>query len=413
MPGRKCLICGENSVIQEEDGAVCMNCGIVHSEQKFVSEGSIGYQNPDFLHSEIPSHARQLKAKREQPIVKRCKAKVRSLCAKLAFSSEMSGAADALFVRALQCPEFQRMVSYKKNLLSHCCVYITGRQFNFPITIKEFCAITRQSVSDIARLYQKIISKLVIEIQYQSIASLITYHLSDSIFNRECLEMVKDILKLYERKRTSCSPHRDVTIGLAAYLAWGSMNLMEYRTCRIKDFARQHKFIFTPMWRTRLKELVKILTEVGSHLPWISNTTSKYFVVKNLKDILQFQNSLLLKDLMENDSEEEEDEKNECDDKEDDSENTNEENECETEDDQNGHECMYMYNVSDNDETFDTDLAPNKNLNGDHNAQNKDESVCVEIEPANKKILNYSDLAGKTFVYHTTLRVISADLPTK
>ncbi|XP_033757025.1 transcription factor IIIB 50 kDa subunit-like [Pecten maximus] len=412
MSAKKCTVCGESSIIQEEEGAVCMNCGTVHSElQTFVSDSYIGCQNPVFTQSQLPLHAWHLKGKREQPTMKRCRAKLQSLCVKLSFGPEMIEAANSLLLQATQYKEFKCMYTYNKILLSHCCVYITGRQFNFPITIKEFCFLTRQSVSDVAKLHQRLISKLHIDIQYQSIASLMAYHLSDSVFNRECLDMVKDILKLYERKRTSSSPHRDVTLGLAAYLAWGSMNLVEYSNCRIKQFAKKHKFIFTPVWGVRLKELNEILTDVGSRLPWISNTSTKHFVVKHLKDILQFQNSLLLKEMMESDSEEE-DEKTDSDcTSEDKCESMDEKDECEKDKDQNGQECMYMIEVPDNDSS--NGLAGNENLNVVQTTLNQDESVCVELEPATPKIPNCSDFAGKTFVYHSTFRVITADLPTK
>ncbi|OWF53181.1 transcription factor IIIB 50 kDa subunit-like [Mizuhopecten yessoensis] len=420
MSGQKCTVCGESSVIKEGGGTVCINCGTLHSEQTFLSENSFGYQNPAFLNTLLPAHAGHLKSKQDRPAVRQCKAKMRSLCAKLTYSYAMIEAANNLFDRAYAYGEFKRMHSFNKNMLSHCCVYITGRQFNFPVTIKEFCAITRQPVSDVAKLYHKLITKLHIDIQYQSIASLITYHLSDPVFNGECFSMVKDILKLYERKRTSCSPHRDVTIGLAAFLAWGSMNFIEYSKCSLKQFAKKHKFIFTSIWRVRLKELTEILTQVGSRLPWISNITGKHFVVNHLKDILEFQNSLLLKDVLENDSSEEGDEKNESESTNEEAESENDaqecedkdlEDQCECDENQSDRGCMYMYEVPDNDDTCSaTDQSENENSNG-KNTQNQPESICVEIESANPKRLDYADLAGKTFVYHSTLRVITADLP--
>ncbi|XP_069140322.1 transcription factor IIIB 50 kDa subunit-like [Argopecten irradians] len=402
MSDKTCTVCGENSIVQEAEGAVCMNCGTVQSEQSnFVSDaGDVGYQDPVYLHSVLPSHARQLKAKREQPIIKTCRKKLQYLCVKLSFRPEMVEAANSLFQRALQYKEFRHMLTYNKHILSHCCVYITGRQFNFPITIKEFCAITRQSVSDVARLHKRLISKLEIDIQYQSIASLITYHLSNPVFNRECHDMVKDIVKLYERRSKSNSPHRDVIIGLAAYLSWGSMNLIEYSKTKLTQFAKKHKFIYTAVWRERFKELNDILTDVGSRLPWITTTATPNFTVKHLKDILRFQNSLLLKEMLQNDCEIEEDE----------SDNQNEEvqelnkEDCDGENaEENSQECMYILD--------DNDKSDKHEKNVGQPVSKRDGSDSVGLESADPKNVNFTELAGKTFVYHSTFRVITADLP--
>lgn len=308
--GKKCTVCGEWTVIQEEHGAVCMECGTFTSDSMLVNEATTGYQDSNFHVMQLPEHSKHFKAKEISFTVQKCLMEMKHLCSKLKYSATMVESVKQLFNRAYPRGEFKFRLSYSKHMLAYGCVYIVGRQFNFPITIKEFCVLTRQSVSDMAKMYQKLVTDLQIYIQYQSIASIITYHLSDKMFTKDCLDMIQDIIRLYSRASSASLPHRDTTIAIAAFLAWGSQNLAEYRKCTLKTFAKKHKFVYTHTWLSRLKELQEILTKIGSRLPWlnVSDACKKDFVVHNLKDILAYQNSLLLKETRIEEESEESDE---------------------------------------------------------------------------------------------------------
>jgi len=312
-----CPVCNEAAVIvdtsREEECSVCAECGTVVEEHVFTSKTPVwineGYQHVSDLHKNAPKHLKHIHAAVEPEGLVKGRKRAKQIAGRFMSNSEMVSAAVSFYEKAYYNPDFKHILVSNKIILSDCCVFIVGRQnySELPLTMKEFCLLTHQSIYEFAAIYKQLLTTYDIKLPHQSMGCVIGYYMSKAKFQRETMDLVTDIVSLCQENLLKSSSHRDILVMVASYIAWTSQNLTENKgkVLSLKQFMSKFNFTYSKSVSTRLKEVTDVLTKVGQNLPWAAQENKKHFVQYNLKDILKYKRSLMYEQILQRDSEEE------------------------------------------------------------------------------------------------------------
>ncbi|EOA93242.1 Transcription factor IIIB 50 kDa subunit, partial [Anas platyrhynchos] len=104
--------------------------------------------------------------------------RVQDLCKVLQLPSVFEETAVGYFQRALQHPAFHLVSLEKKELLGGCCVFVTCRQHNWPLTMGTICSLLYAKQELFAGVYLSVQKELGISVPALSLADLVKTHLS-------------------------------------------------------------------------------------------------------------------------------------------------------------------------------------------------------------------------------------------
>lgn len=82
------------------------------------------------------------------------------------------------FQRALQHPSFHLVSLEKKELLGGCCVFVTCRQHNWPVTMGTICSLLYAKQELFASVYLSLQKELELSVPALSLADLVKTHLN-------------------------------------------------------------------------------------------------------------------------------------------------------------------------------------------------------------------------------------------
>lgn len=82
------------------------------------------------------------------------------------------------FQRALQHPSFHLVSLEKKELLGGCCVFVTCRQHNWPLTMGTICSLLYAKQELFASVYLSLQKELGLSVPALSLGDLVKTHLN-------------------------------------------------------------------------------------------------------------------------------------------------------------------------------------------------------------------------------------------
>ncbi|KFW85976.1 Transcription factor IIIB 50 kDa subunit, partial [Manacus vitellinus] len=104
--------------------------------------------------------------------------RVQDLCKVLQLPAVFEETAVSYFQRALQLPAFQQVSLEKKELLGGCCVFVTCRQHNWPLTMGTICSLLYAKQELFAGVFLSLQKELGLSVPALSLADLVKTHLS-------------------------------------------------------------------------------------------------------------------------------------------------------------------------------------------------------------------------------------------
>ncbi|NXN11671.1 BRF2 factor, partial [Indicator maculatus] len=234
--------------------------------------------------------------------------RVQDLCKVLQLPTVFEETAVSYFQRALQHPSFHLVSVEKKELLGGCCVFVTCRQHNWPLTMGTICSLLYAKQELFAGVFLSLQKELGLSVPALSLADLVKTHLNSfqlfqhtanvpAQFVEDKEKMVTRTMQLVELASETwlvTGRHPVPIVTAAAFLSWQSLQPAARLTCTLARFCKLAAVDLPPPAHLRLKELLEILLRMASQLAWLRVfKLDKKTVVKHIGDLLQHRIFLL------------------------------------------------------------------------------------------------------------------------
>ncbi|KAM8990420.1 transcription factor IIIB 50 kDa subunit [Ara ararauna] len=313
-----CPGCGSGPLVQDAHYAqqqlVCAACGCVLAEGLLTTTYSEEQHRREVAYSQSTGQKEQLSR-----CLKRGIRRVQDLCKVLQLPVLFEETAVSYVQRALQHPSFHLLSLEKKELLVGCCVFVTCRQHNWPLTMGTICSLLYAKQELFASVFLSLQKELELSVPALSLADLVKSHLNSfQLFQPTAnipAQFVEDkekvvartlqIVELASETWLVTGRHPVPIITAAAFLAWQSLHPPARLSCTLARFCRLAGVDLPPPAHLRLKELLEILLRMASQLVWLRMfNLDKKTVVKHIGDLLQHRLVLLKKAFCLHDGEE-------------------------------------------------------------------------------------------------------------
>ncbi|NXT68596.1 BRF2 factor, partial [Chaetops frenatus] len=317
----RCPECGSGALVEDAHYAqqqlVCAACGCVLAEGLLTTTYTDEEHLREVAYSQSTGQKEQLSCCLQRGI-----RRVQDLCKVLQLPAVFEETAVSYIQRALQLPAFHLVSLEKKELLVGCCVFVTCRQHNWPLTMGTICSLLYAKQDLFASVYLSLQKKLGLSVPTLSLADLVTTHLcSFRLFQptanvpapfledkEKLLARTMAIVELASEAWLVTGRHPVPIITAAAFLAWQSLRPSPRLSCPLARFCRLAGVDLPPPAHLRLKELLEILLGMASQLSWLRGfNLDKKTVVKHIGDLLQHRVFLLKNAFSQQDGEEQQD----------------------------------------------------------------------------------------------------------
>ncbi|XP_069580524.1 transcription factor IIIB 50 kDa subunit [Brachyistius frenatus] len=300
--GLTCPGCGSSNIVDDDlysqAQLVCVDCGSV------VSEGTLA--NDPVGGSEV-SYSRSTAVARK-PCVNLIKGvqRVKAICRTLRVHAEIEDLSETYFKRAYQHANFIRVSLQKKEVLAGCCVLVSCRLLNWPITMGTISCLLDADPMVVGAVYQEMVKTLSIDAPILNITDVMEAHsqeykISSLHVPEELAEKSRDLTKravaLVELAADSwiVTGRKPVPIMMAAiYLAWQSLKPNKHRLkFSLDKFCQIAKVNKNKPAVKRINEIKEVLCKLGQEIPWVREEVTLDNVVQQVDDILEHRYALL------------------------------------------------------------------------------------------------------------------------
>ncbi|KAM9368588.1 transcription factor IIIB 50 kDa subunit [Phaethornis superciliosus] len=316
----RCPSCGSGALVEDshytQQQLVCASCGCVLAEGLLTTTYTEEEQLREVTYSQSTGQREQ-----QSRCLQRGIRRVQDLCKVLQLPGGFEETAVSYFQRAFQHPAFHLVSLEKKELLGGCCVFVTCRQHNWPLTMGTICSLLYAKQELFANVFLSLQKELELSVPALSLADLVKTQLSSfQLFQPQAdipAQFVEDKEKLVSRTMQLVElasqtwlvtgRHPVPIVTAAAFLAWQSLQPSTRLTCTLGQFCKLVGTHLPPPAHLRLKELLEILLRMAAQLAWLRVFhLDKKTVVKHVGDLLQHRIFLLKKAFCQEEEENEE-----------------------------------------------------------------------------------------------------------
>lgn len=235
---------------------------------------------------------------------------MRDICRILQLPSTFEDTAVAYYQQAYRHSGIRAARLQKKEVLVGCCVLITCRQHNWPLTMGTICTMLYADLDVFSGTYMQIVKLLGLDVPSLCLADLVkTYCSSFKLFQvtpslpakfvEDKEKMLSRTLKLVELANETwlvTGRHPLPVITAAAFLAWQSLQPSDRLTCSLARFCKLANVDLPYPASSRLQELLAVLLRMAEQLAWLRVLRlDKRSVVKHIGDLVQHRHMLVRK----------------------------------------------------------------------------------------------------------------------
>ncbi|KAH0623177.1 hypothetical protein JD844_031217 [Phrynosoma platyrhinos] len=284
---KKCPDCGSLEIVEDshysQNQLVCADCGFILTEglltTTFADEG----------------HLQGIK-------------RVRDLCRVLRLPSLFEDTAVSYYQKAVKHPCFCLVSLEKKEVIVGCCVFVTCRQHNWPLTMGTVCLLLYTNKEMFTATYLQFLKEMSLDVPSLSLIDLLKAHVNSFKLFKESsgippkfvehkeqlMNRTIQMMELASETWLVTGRHPIPIVMAAAFLAWQSLKPVDRLTCTFSKFCELAGTDTPGPARQRLKELQNILLQMASHLGWLRVLKlNRRTVVKYVGDLLQHRCVLL------------------------------------------------------------------------------------------------------------------------
>lgn len=308
MPnGSLCPDCGSSELVEDshysQSQLVCSDCGCVVTEgvltTTFSDEGNLR----EVTYSRSTGENEQVSRSQQRDL-----RRVRDLCRILKLPPTFEDTAISYYQKAYELPGTRAARMQKKEVLVGCCVLITCRQHNWPLTMGTICTLLYADLDLFSGTYMQLVKLLGLDVPSLCLADLVkSYCSSFKLFQAspsmpakyvedkdKMLSRTLLLVELADDTWLVTGRHPLPVITAAAFLAWQSLRPADRLTCSLAQFCKLANVDLPYPAACRLQELLAVLLQMASQLAWLQVLKlDKRSVVKHIGDLLQHRQLLV------------------------------------------------------------------------------------------------------------------------
>ncbi|KAM9841538.1 transcription factor IIIB 50 kDa subunit [Aulostomus maculatus] len=300
--GLRCPGCGSSNIVDDDlysqAQLVCVDCGSV------VSEGSLAHDPGGG--SDVSYSRTTVVVKKPCANLKKGLQRLKAICRTLRVRGDIEELSETYYTSAYQHERFIKVSLQKKEILGGCCVLVSCRILNWPITMGTISCLLDADPMVVGVVYQDMVKVLNIEAPIITVMDVIEAHsqeykLSSLHVPEEYAEESRDLTKravaLVELAADSwiVTGRKPIPIMMASvFLAWQSLkptknrlNMSLEKFCKIAQ-VNKHK----PALK-RVTEMKEVLCKLGKEIPWVRDMVTPHNVIQQVEDILKHRYALL------------------------------------------------------------------------------------------------------------------------
>ncbi|XP_074545843.1 transcription factor IIIB 50 kDa subunit [Halichoeres trimaculatus] len=302
--GLVCPGCGSSNIVDDDLYAqaqmVCVDCGSVVSEGVLANDPVGG----------LDVSYRQTTAITKKPCrnLLRGLQRVKAMCRILCVHREIEELSHTHYNQAYQHESFIKVSLQKKEVLAGCCVLLSCRMLNWPISMGTIGNLVDADPTLMGAVYQEMVKVLKIEAPLVCVMDLMEAHCHEYKISSNHVpeELAEDSRNLSKRAVALVelaadtwivTGRRPIPVMMAAiYLAWQSMKPNKLRLKLTLDkFCKLAKVKKQPKAIKRVTEIKEVLCKLGKEIPWVREEVTPDNVVLQVEDILNHKHALLRK----------------------------------------------------------------------------------------------------------------------
>ncbi|XP_030598777.1 transcription factor IIIB 50 kDa subunit [Archocentrus centrarchus] len=300
--GMSCPGCGSTNIVDDDlysqAQLVCVDCGSVVSEGVLAND-PVGGSDVSFSRTTAVA---------KKPCANQIKGlqRVKAICRILMVNSEIEALSQTYYKMAYEHKAFLKVSLQKKDILTGCCVLVSCRLLNWPITIGTISCLLDADPMMVGAVYQEMVKNLSIEAPIVNVTDVIEAHcheykISSVDVPEELAENSRDLTKravaLVELAADSwiVTGRKPIPIMMAAtYLAWQSLKPNKHRLkFSLDKFCQIAKVKKLKPAMKRVAEIKEVLCKLGKEIPWVGGAMTPNNVIQQVECILQHRYALL------------------------------------------------------------------------------------------------------------------------
>ncbi|KAM9043582.1 transcription factor IIIB 50 kDa subunit [Eschrichtius robustus] len=310
MPGGgRCPDCGSTELVEDshysQNQLVCSDCGCVVTEgvltTTYTDEGNLR----EVTYSRSTGENEQVSRSQQRGL-----RRVRDLCRVLQLPPTFEDTAVAYYQQAYQHSGIRAARLQKKEVLVGCCVLITCRQRNWPLTMGTICTLLYADLDMFSGTYMQMVKLLGLDVPSLCLVDLVkTYCSSFKLFEaspsvpakyvedkEKMLSRTLQLVELADETWLVTGRHPLPVITAATFLAWQSLRPSDRLTCSLARFCKLANVDLPYPASSRLQELLAVLLRLAEQLAWLQVLKlDKRSVVAHIGDLLQHRHMLVRK----------------------------------------------------------------------------------------------------------------------
>ncbi|KAF7665358.1 hypothetical protein LDENG_00145050 [Lucifuga dentata] len=300
--GLFCPDCGSSNVVEDDLYAqpqlVCVDCGSVVSEGVLAADPVGGTDISYSLSTAV--------TKKPCRNFKKGLQRLKAICRILKVHSEIEELSLTYFKQAYEHNSFIKVHLEKKEALAGCCVLISSRLRNWPMTMTTISCLLDMDPVMVGAIYQEMVKILNIKAPLVCITDVIEAHIQEykirssqvaEEFAEDPKVLTKRAMALVELAADSwiVTGRQPVPIMMASvFLAWQSLRPTKVRLkFSLLKFCQLAKVNKHKVAMKRVTEMKEVLCKLGQEIPWIRKELTPENVAHQVEDILKHRFALL------------------------------------------------------------------------------------------------------------------------
>ncbi|XP_065821994.1 transcription factor IIIB 50 kDa subunit [Labrus bergylta] len=303
-PGLSCPGCGSSNIVDDalysQAQLVCVDCGSVVSEG-VLADDPVGVGGSDVSYSRTTAVSKKPCAN----LIKGLQ-RLKAMCRILRVHSEIEDLSNTYYNQAYQHESFIKVSLQKKEVLAGCCVLVSCRLLNWPITMGTISCLLDVDPMVVGVVYQEMVKVLHITAPIVNVTDVMEAHcqeykISSSDVPEEFAEdsraLSKRAVALVELAADTwiVTGRKPIPIMMAAiYLAWQSLKPNKQRLkFSLDKFCQLAKVNKLRPAMKRITEMKEVLCKLGKEIPWVRVEVTLENVILQVGDILNNRYALL------------------------------------------------------------------------------------------------------------------------
>ena len=184
-----------------------------------------------------------------------------------------------------------------KKALSVCCIYVTARENNYAVTVRDLSRFLemKKGVHRFGCMLKLLRTEFDIRVKDVGPALEAYNFLSKINFPLSLIKVTQRLLQLMEMSCITAGKSMTLAIIAAAFTAWKCNDPVKNKSVGLKQFCKMFSITYGKQAQKRKNEIYEVLKALALQIPWVGyrNDIDDLNVEYHLKDILDFQQTLL------------------------------------------------------------------------------------------------------------------------